>query len=451
MDDDPCPPTLFSLPSFSQETHKVERCSVGRAEDELVELLWQNGQVFMLSQTHREAVGRPCQKPESAPRCVEPLDPLPHPARNEDASPWLPSPRRPGLLWSRQVTTFWRRKGQSSGGSKEAGRSRTLTASKGSDIHGSCSSSVKVPSAKGADDSQAGFSYSEIQEAGIASTSDGSALSLRVDDWRSTDTGNYKKRKRKDVDESQCQNEETEDKSVEATRPCRRSVPARRARAAQVHNLSRRDRINEKMRALQELIPHCNKTDKVSMLDEAIEYLKSLQLQVQVQDNADGGGITPMMFLGLQHSCHQWDGDEPGLMPTFTPPIQLPRSYPAYLAFQDLQPSPQVNSDEFIWYGSKLMEGSQMLPMAVSSEDGSSAALPENFPNLRPFTLYSTFMDVQVEVEDTLLILMELTNLPMGHGEAHKAMVAHCYVNNDRWEPPQTMQTMTADSDLAGF
>jgi hypothetical protein len=44
----------------------------------------------------------------------------------------------------------------------------------------------------------------------------------------------------------------------------------------------RRDRINEKMRALQELIPHCNKTDKASMLDEAIEYLKSLQLQVQV-------------------------------------------------------------------------------------------------------------------------------------------------------------------------
>ncbi|RRT59024.1 hypothetical protein B296_00014974 [Ensete ventricosum] len=37
------------------------------------------------------------------------------------------------------------------------------------------------------------------------------------------------------------------------------------------------------MKALQELIPHCNKTDKASMLDEAIEYLKSLQLQVQVR------------------------------------------------------------------------------------------------------------------------------------------------------------------------
>ncbi|KAK6940567.1 Myc-type, basic helix-loop-helix (bHLH) domain [Dillenia turbinata] len=60
---------------------------------------------------------------------------------------------------------------------------------------------------------------------------------------------------------------------------------AKRSRAAEVHNLSerrRRDRINEKMKALQELIPRCNKSDKASMLDEAIEYLKSLQLQVQV-------------------------------------------------------------------------------------------------------------------------------------------------------------------------
>ncbi|XP_021761334.1 uncharacterized protein LOC110726185 isoform X1 [Chenopodium quinoa] len=44
----------------------------------------------------------------------------------------------------------------------------------------------------------------------------------------------------------------------------------------------RRQRINEKMKALQKLIPNSNKTDKASMLDEAIEYLKQLQLQVQM-------------------------------------------------------------------------------------------------------------------------------------------------------------------------
>jgi len=73
--------------------------------------------------------------------------------------------------------------------------------------------------------------------------------------------------------------------TVDETPPSRRPASKRRTRAAEVHNMSerrRRDRINEKMRALQELVPHCNKTDKASILDEAIEYLKSLQMQVQV-------------------------------------------------------------------------------------------------------------------------------------------------------------------------
>ncbi|KAG5540204.1 hypothetical protein RHGRI_020435 [Rhododendron griersonianum] len=38
----------------------------------------------------------------------------------------------------------------------------------------------------------------------------------------------------------------------------------------------------KKMKALQNLIPNSNKTDKASMLDDAIEYLKQLQLQVHV-------------------------------------------------------------------------------------------------------------------------------------------------------------------------
>nr|GEX28618.1 transcription factor SPATULA [Tanacetum cinerariifolium] len=54
--------------------------------------------------------------------------------------------------------------------------------------------------------------------------------------------------------------------------------PSKRTRAAE----RRRSRINEKMKALQKLIPNSNKTDKASMLDEAIEYLKQLQLRVQV-------------------------------------------------------------------------------------------------------------------------------------------------------------------------
>ncbi|GJZ95793.1 transcription factor PIF1 [Tanacetum coccineum] len=84
---------------------------------------------------------------------------------------------------------------------------------------------------------------------------------------------------------------------AEAKKPSCGSTSTKRSRAAEVHNLSkrrRRDRINEKMKALQELIPRCNKSDKASMLDEAIEYLKSLQMQVQMMSM--GYGMVPMMF-----------------------------------------------------------------------------------------------------------------------------------------------------------
>ncbi|KAK7377682.1 hypothetical protein VNO80_03111 [Phaseolus coccineus] len=80
----------------------------------------------------------------------------------------------------------------------------------------------------------------------------------------------------------------------EAKKQVRGSTSTKRSRAAE----RRRDQINEKMRALQELIPQCNKSDKASMLDEAISYFKSLQLQVQMMSM--GYGMVPMMFPGIQ-------------------------------------------------------------------------------------------------------------------------------------------------------
>uniref|UniRef100_A0A2N9H646 BHLH domain-containing protein n=1 Tax=Fagus sylvatica TaxID=28930 RepID=A0A2N9H646_FAGSY len=63
----------------------------------------------------------------------------------------------------------------------------------------------------------------------------------------------------------------------ESEKPVQPRSSSKRSRAAE----RRRSRINEKMKALQNLIPNSNKMDKASMLDEAIEYLKQLQLQVQ--------------------------------------------------------------------------------------------------------------------------------------------------------------------------
>ncbi|XP_060205011.1 transcription factor UNE10 isoform X1 [Lycium barbarum] len=73
---------------------------------------------------------------------------------------------------------------------------------------------------------------------------------------------------------------------------------SRRSRAAAVHNQSerrRRDRINQKMKALQRLVPNASKTDKASMLDEVINYLKQLQAQVQLMSSTRN--MAPQMMM----------------------------------------------------------------------------------------------------------------------------------------------------------
>ncbi|KFK40384.1 hypothetical protein AALP_AA3G366400 [Arabis alpina] len=138
-------------------------------------------------------------------------------------------------------------------------------------------------------------------------------------------------RKRKEreatIDDTESPSEETKGRG---TTTC-----TKRSRAAQVHNLSerkRRDRINERMKALQELIPRCNKSDKASMLDEAIEYMKSLQLQIQMMSM--GCGMMPMMYTGMQqYMPHMAMGMGMGMnQPLPHPPSFMP--FPNMLAAQ---------------------------------------------------------------------------------------------------------------------
>jgi hypothetical protein len=45
---------------------------------------------------------------------------------------------------------------------------------------------------------------------------------------------------------------------------------------------ARRERISERLRTLQELVPNGTKVDLVTMLEKAVSYVKFLQLQVKV-------------------------------------------------------------------------------------------------------------------------------------------------------------------------
>ncbi|KAK9284423.1 hypothetical protein L1049_023595 [Liquidambar formosana] len=166
----------------------------------------------------------------------------------------------------------------------------------------------------------------EMLEPTGTSSSGGSGSSFGRTCKQSTGINSHK-RKGKYAEDSECQSETAELESAAGNKTSQRSGSSRKSRAAEVHNLSerrRRDRINEKMKALQELIPHCNKSDKASMLDEAIEYLKSLQLQLQMMWM--GSGMAPMMFPGVQHYMSRMGmGMGPSPLPSIHNPMHLPR------------------------------------------------------------------------------------------------------------------------------
>ncbi|XP_062193167.1 bHLH transcription factor RHL1-like isoform X2 [Phragmites australis] len=85
-----------------------------------------------------------------------------------------------------------------------------------------------------------------------------------------------------------------------AAAPPRQRVRARRGQATDPHSIAerlRRERIAERMKALQELVPSANKTDKASMLDEIIDYVKFLQLQVKVLSMSRLGGAAAVAPL----------------------------------------------------------------------------------------------------------------------------------------------------------
>ncbi|KAM3194617.1 hypothetical protein ACQJBY_070954 [Aegilops geniculata] len=74
---------------------------------------------------------------------------------------------------------------------------------------------------------------------------------------------------------------------------------ARRGQATDPHSIAerlRREKISERMKNLQDLVPNSNKADKSSMLDEIIDYVKFLQLQVLSMSRLGApGAVLPLL------------------------------------------------------------------------------------------------------------------------------------------------------------
>uniref|UniRef100_A0A5B6YX60 BHLH domain-containing protein n=1 Tax=Davidia involucrata TaxID=16924 RepID=A0A5B6YX60_DAVIN len=94
-------------------------------------------------------------------------------------------------------------------------------------------------------------------------------------------------------------------------------VRARRGQATDPHSIAerlRRERIAERMKALQELVPSANKTDRAAMLDEIVDYVKFLRLQVKVlsMSRLGGTGAVAQLVSDVPLSSVEGEGMEGG-------------------------------------------------------------------------------------------------------------------------------------------
>ncbi|XP_022921401.1 transcription factor PIF7-like isoform X1 [Cucurbita moschata] len=67
----------------------------------------------------------------------------------------------------------------------------------------------------------------------------------------------------------------------------------------------RRDRINQKLKDLQKLVPNRSKTDRASLLDDTIQYLKQLKAQVQFMCSIRSDVPQMIVPLGMQQQQQQ--------------------------------------------------------------------------------------------------------------------------------------------------
>ncbi|XP_074591010.1 transcription factor bHLH49-like isoform X2 [Curcuma longa] len=114
-------------------------------------------------------------------------------------------------------------------------------------------------------------------------------------------------------------------------------IRARRGQATNSHSLAervRREKISERMKCLQELVPGCNKvTGKAVMLDEIINYVQSLQRQVEFL-SMKLAAVNPQLDFGIEgllaknvNLPHSHGGSSSAT--GFSPELMYPQAYPS--------------------------------------------------------------------------------------------------------------------------
>ncbi|PPD95373.1 hypothetical protein GOBAR_DD07603 [Gossypium barbadense] len=161
-------------------------------------------------------------------------------------------------------------------------------------------------------------------------------------------------------------------------------VRARRGQATDPHSIAerlRRERITERIRALQELVPSVNKTDRAVMLDEIVDYVKFLRLQVKVlsMSRLGGAGAVAPLVTDIPLSSVEYESGEGG------------RSHPAWEKWSNDGTEQQVAKlmEENVGAAMQFLQSKSLCIMPISLAtaiyhtqvpDSSSVVKPETNP-----------------------------------------------------------------------
>ncbi|XP_039040819.1 transcription factor HBI1-like [Hibiscus syriacus] len=176
-------------------------------------------------------------------------------------------------------------------------------------------------------------------------------------------------------------------------------VRARRGQATDSHSLAervRREKISERMKYLQDLVPGCNKiTGKAGMLDEIINYVQSLQRQVEFL-SMKLATVNPSLDFNIENLYVK------EVLPSCTtnfPPVGMAPEMENHSPYLQFNPIQQVVS------GCGMEMGTNSCDMALRRTISAPVSIPE-----ASFLDTSCFTDMQ-QIQPSAAWDVELQNL----------------------------------------
>ncbi|CAI0451796.1 unnamed protein product [Linum tenue] len=103
----------------------------------------------------------------------------------------------------------------------------------------------------------------------------------------------------------ECSNNNGDSSKLVAKKPSSKASRGSATDPQSLYARKRRERINERLRMLQTLVPNGTKVDISTMLEEAVHYVKYLQLQIKLLSSDELWMYAPIAYNGVDVGLNQ--------------------------------------------------------------------------------------------------------------------------------------------------